>query len=470
MIRRIVGIETEFGITSVGGEGARSLGPDEIARYLFRPVVERWRSSNVFLENGARLYLDVGSHPEYATAECDGLRQLVAHDRAGERIVDDLAVHAEQSLAADGIDAKVYLFKNNTDSAGNSYGCHENYLLDRSTQVRGIATDLLPFLVTRQFICGAGKILTGPPSGGVGGETLEPTYCFSQRAEHMWDGVSSATTRSRPLINTRDEPHAPDEMWRRLHVIIGDANLAEHASYLKFGTTCLVLDAIEAGVDFADLVPVDPVEAVHRISHDPTLTATVRMTDGRELTGLALQREILARVAGVIGDGAGRPAWAPEVLAAWREILDDLEADPMSCADRLDWPAKLRLLEGFRTRDQLGWDHARLALIDVQYHDIDPERGLYNRLVAKGAMRRLLTDEEVDRATVTPPESTRAWARGRFVAELGDRVLAAGWDHVVVTDSRGEKRSVDLSDPYAGSRAHCEAEPDLVSPDGPSPR
>ena len=158
------------------------------------------------------------------------------------------------------------------------------------------------------------------------------------------------------------------------------------------------------------------------------------------------------------------------MLAAWREILDDLEADPMSCADRLDWPAKLRLLEGFRTRDQIGWDHARLALIDVQYHDIDPERGLYNRLVAKGAMRRLLTDEEVDRATVTPPESTRAWARGRFVAELGDRVLAAGWDHVVVTDSRGEKRSVDLSDPYAGSRTHCEAEPDLVSPDGPSPR
>ena len=232
MIRRIVGIETEFGITSVGGEGARSLGPDEIARYLFRPVVERWRSSNVFLENGARLYLDVGSHPEYATAECDGLRQLVAHDRAGERIVDDLAVHAEQSLAADGIDAKVYLFKNNTDSAGNSYGCHENYLLDRSTQVRGIATDLLPFLVTRQLICGAGKILTGPPSGGVGGETLEPTYCFSQRAEHMWDGVSSATTRSRPLINTRDEPHADSTRFRRMHVIVGDANMIETTTLL----------------------------------------------------------------------------------------------------------------------------------------------------------------------------------------------------------------------------------------------
>jgi hypothetical protein len=231
-----------------------------------------------------------------------------------------------------------------------------------------------------------------------------------------------------------------------------------------------VLDAIEAGVDFSDLVPEDPVAAVHTISHDPSLTATVRLPGGRELTGLALQREILGRVAELVGDGAGRPTWAPEVLAEWREILDALETDPLSCADRLDWPAKLRLLEGFRTRESGVVPAQRLALIDVQYHDIDPARGLYNRLVAKGAMRRLTTDEAVEEATVTPPASTRAWARGRFVAELGSRVLSAGWDHVVVTDTRGEKRYVDLADPYAGSRADCEAEPDLVSPDGPAAR
>ncbi|HHX85696.1 MAG TPA: proteasome accessory factor PafA2 [Actinomycetales bacterium] len=489
---RIIGTEIEFGIVAVGqpllssvvtstqvikaytdpGEGAGhvdarwdygSESPMRDARGFDLGAARAYDPSeygvtNRVLSNGARFYVD-HAHPEYSAPEVDSPRDAVLWDKAGELIMHRAG---RESSATEG-HAELKLYKNNVDGKGASYGAHENYLVRRDVDFDALTLSLAPHLLSRQVYTGAGRV-------GIGQFGEHPGFQISQRADYIEVLTGLETTLRRGIINTRDEPHAPDEMWRRLHVIIGDANLAEHASYLKFGTTCLVLDAIEAGVDFADLVPVDPVEAVHRISHDPTLTATVRMTDGRELTGLALQREILARVAGVIGDGAGRPAWAPEVLAAWREILDDLEADPMSCADRLDWPAKLRLLEGFRTRDQLGWDHARLALIDVQYHDIDPERGLYNRLVAKGAMRRLLTDEEVDRATVTPPESTRAWARGRFVAELGDRVLAAGWDHVVVTDSRGEKRSVDLSDPYAGSRAHCEAEPDLVSPDGPSPR
>ena len=216
MQRRIFGIETEFGVTCTF-HGQRRLSPDEVARYLFRRVVSWGRSSNVFLRNGSRLYLDVGSHPEYATAECDDLAQLVTHDKAGERILEDLLVDAERRLADEGIGGDIFLFKNNTDSAGNSYGCHENYLVARAGEFSRIADILLPFLVTRQLICGAGKVLQ-TPRGAV--------YCLSQRAEHIWEGVSSATTRSRPIINTRDEPHADAERYRRLHVIVGDSNMS----------------------------------------------------------------------------------------------------------------------------------------------------------------------------------------------------------------------------------------------------
>ena len=240
MQRRIMGIETEFGVTCTF-HGHRRLSPDEVARYLFRRVVSWGRSSNVFLRNGARLYLDVGSHPEYATAECDNLAQLVTHDRAGERVLEDLLIDAEQRLADEGIGGDIYLFKNNTDSAGNSYGCHENYLIVRAGEFSRISDVLLPFLVTRQLICGAGKVLQTPKAA---------TFCLSQRAEHIWEGVSSATTRSRPIINTRDEPHADAEKYRRLHVIVGDSNMSETTTMLKVGTAALVLEMIEAGVPF----------------------------------------------------------------------------------------------------------------------------------------------------------------------------------------------------------------------------
>ncbi len=237
-----MGIETEFGVTCTF-HGHRRLSPDEVARYLFRRVVSWGRSSNVFLRNGARLYLDVGSHPEYATAECDSLVQLVTHDRAGEWVLEDLLVDAEQRLADEGIGGDIYLFKNNTDSAGNSYGCHENYLIVRAGEFSRISDVLLPFLVTRQLICGAGKVLQTPKAA---------TYCLSQRAEHIWEGVSSATTRSRPIINTRDEPHADAEKYRRLHVIVGDSNMSETTTMLKVGTAALVLEMIESGVAFRD--------------------------------------------------------------------------------------------------------------------------------------------------------------------------------------------------------------------------
>ena len=235
--------------------------PDEVARYLFRRVVSWGRSSNVFLRNGARLYLDVGSHPEYATAECDSLVQLVTHDRAGERVLEDLLIDAEQRLADEGIGGDIYLFKNNTDSAGNSYGCHENYLIVRAGEFSRISDVLLPFLVTRQLICGAGKVLQTPKAA---------TFCLSQRAEHIWEGVSSATTRSRPIINTRDEPHADAEKYRRLHVIVGDSNMCETTTMLKVGTAALVLEMIEAGVPFRDFSLDNPIRAIREVSHDLT--------------------------------------------------------------------------------------------------------------------------------------------------------------------------------------------------------
>src|SRR6201988_3347345 len=256
-----MGIETEFGVTCTF-RGQRRLSPDEVARYLFRRVVSRGRSSNVFLRNAARLYLDVGSHPEYATPECDSLTDLVAHDRAGERILEGLLVDAEKRLHDEGIAGEIYLFKNNTDSAGNSYGCHENFLVSSHGEFGRLADILIPFLVTPQVICGAGKGLQ-TPRGAV--------FCLSQRAEHIWEGVSSATTRSRPIINTRDEPHADAERFRRLHVIVGDSNMSENATYLKGGAESILLRMLEdPGTVLRDVTLENPIRAIREISPDLT--------------------------------------------------------------------------------------------------------------------------------------------------------------------------------------------------------
>lgn len=487
---RIIGTEIEFGIVAVGqqllssvvsstqvvkaytdpgadagGEDTRwdygSESPMRDARGFDLGAARAYDPSefgvtNRVLTNGARFYVD-HAHPEYSAPEVDSPFDAVIWDKAGEVVMHRAG---QESSAIEG-NAELKLYKNNVDGKGSSYGAHENYLVRRDVDFDAITMSLTPHFLSRQVYSGAGRV-------GIGQSGEHAGFQISQRADYIEVLAGLETTLRRGIINTRDEPHAPDETWRRLHVILGDANMSELATYLKIGTTCLVLDAIEDGVDFSDLVPIDPVAAVHTISHDPGLTATVELPDGRELTGIGIQREILGRVTTHVGDGSGRSVWAPDVLDEWRDILDALEENPMSCADRLDWPAKLRLLEGFRARDGLGWDHARLALIDFQYHDIDPDRGLYNRLVAKGAMRRLTTDEQIEHAVTTPPETTRAWARGRFLAEHGDSVVAAGWDHVVVTDSRGEKRYVDLVDPYTGTRAHCEAEPAFLSADGPS--
>src|SRR6476646_2527681 len=287
MERRIFGLESEYGVTCTF-RGQRRLSPDEVARYLFRRVVHWGRSSNVFLENGARLYLDVGSHPEYATPECDKVLDLVAHDKAGERILEALLSAAQLRLHEEGISGEVFLFKNNTDSAGNSYGCHENYLVARQGEFARMADVLIPFFVTRQVYCGAGKVLHGPRGA---------QFCLSQRAEHIWEGVSSATTRSRPIINTRDEPHADAERYRRLHVIVGDSNMSECTTMLKVGTAALVLEMIEAGVPFRDFSLDNPIRAIREISHDVTCRRKVRLASGRELTAVDVQREYVDRAA-----------------------------------------------------------------------------------------------------------------------------------------------------------------------------
>src|SRR5881296_642636 len=258
MDRRIYGLENEYGVTCTF-RGQRRLSPDEVARYLFRRVVSWGRSSNVFLKNGARLYLDVGSHPEYATPECDSISDLVAHDKAGERILEGLLASAETRLREEGIAGQVYLFKNNTDSAGNSYGCHENYLVSRFGEFGKLAEVLIPFLVSRQTFTGAGKVLQTARGA---------LYCLSQRAEHIWEGVSSATTRSRPIINTRDEPHADAERFRRLHVIVGDSNMNEFTTFMKVGITDLVLRMVEGNTVMRDLTLENPIRAIREISHD----------------------------------------------------------------------------------------------------------------------------------------------------------------------------------------------------------
>src|SRR6187401_409259 len=301
MERRIFGLENEYGVTCTL-RGQRRLSPDEVARYLFRRVVSWGRSSNVFLANGARLYLDVGSHPEYATPECDSISDLVVHDKAGERILEQLLVAASQQLREEGIRGVIYLFKNNTDSAGNSYGCHENYLTSRRDDFGHYAEVLIPFFVSRQIYAGAGKVLQTARGA---------MYCIAQRAEHIWEGVSSATTRSRPIINTRDEPHADAERYRRLHVIVGDSNMSEVTTLLKVGSADIVLRMIEAGVAMRDLSLENPIRAIREVSHDVTGRRKVRLASGKEASALEIQQEYYAKAVEFIArEGSSDPLHA----------------------------------------------------------------------------------------------------------------------------------------------------------------
>jgi proteasome accessory factor A len=439
MDRRIYGIETEFGVTCVA-DGQRKLSADEVARYLFRKVVSWGRSSNVFLRNGARLYLDVGSHPEYATPECDDVRELVVHDRAGERILEGLVVDAERRLREEGVEGEVYLFKNNTDSAGNSYGCHENYLVGRGGEFSKLSDVLIPYLVTRQVLVGAGKVLSTPRG---------PLYTFSQRADHIWEGVSSATTRSRPIINTRDEPHADAERYRRLHVIVGDSNMSETTTMLKVGGVDLVLRMIEAGLPVRDLTLENPIRAIREISHDLTGRVTVRLANGRQASALDIQHEYLERASAFVDDHGLHTPTTKRVLDLWERGLRAVADQDLSLVDReLDWAIKHRMIERYRAKHDLPLSSPRIARLDLGYHDISRKRGLYNLMAARGLVERVTTDIEVFAATSTPPQTTRAKLRGDFVrrAQEQRRDFTVDWVHLKLNDQA--QRTVLCKDPF----------------------
>ncbi len=444
MDRRIFGIENEYGVTCTF-KGQRRLSPDEVARYLFRKVVSWGRSSNVFLRNGARLYLDVGSHPEYATPECDDIVDLVTHDKAGERVLEGLLVDAERRLHEEGIAGDVYLFKNNTDSAGNSYGCHENYLVGRHGEFGTLADVLIPFLVTRQILCGAGKVIQTPRGA---------SYSVSQRAEHIWEGVSSATTRSRPIINTRDEPHADAERFRRLHVIVGDSNMNECTTLLKVASCHLVLRMIEEGVVMRDLTMENPIRAIREISHDMTGRRKVRLANGREMSALEIQQEYLSRVSDFVDRRQAHTPTIDRALDLWERGIKAIDSGDLSLVDReIDWVTKWSLIERYRHTHGLPLGHPRIAQLDLAYHDIHRERGLYYLLEKRGAVTRVTNDLAVFAAKSIPPQTTRARLRGSFIkrAQERRRDFTVDWVHLKLNDQA--QRTVLCKDPF---RSHDE--------------
>ena len=440
MDRRIYGLETEFGLTYVPSDGRR-LTPEDAARHLFKPVVNWGRSSNVFLENGSRLYLDVGSHPEYATAECDQVKQLIAHDRAGEAFMLDLVDQAEDQLLEEGHEGRIYMFKNNVDSAGNSYGCHENYLIPRKIEFKRLADMLIPFLVTRQLLCGAGHLIT---------EDDQTKFVFSQRADHMWEGVSSATTRSRPIINTRDEPHADAEYHRRLHVIVGDSTMSETTQLLKIGATDLVLRLIESGEIYHDLRLENPIRSIRQISHDFNGQTVVRLMGGDEPTALQIQWILFESVTEFVKRHSAHHDQVDRVLELWERTLTAIESENYSLIDQdIDWAIKHKLLHGYAQKNSLELSSPRLAQLNLTYHDIDPARGLFHVLKRRGLVSSVVSDADIRDAVENPPATTRAAIRSKFIraARANGRRYSADWVHMKYEDEPGG--IVLCKDPFA---------------------
>lgn len=400
---------------------------------------------NTVLPNGARLYVD-HSHPEYSSPEATTPRGAVLYDLAGDAVGNTIVRTLQATSEATGLEP-IHLYKNNTDGKSASYGTHENYTIPRDLDDKALNAALLPFFASRQVVCGAGRM-------GLGRDGEVAGFQLSQRADFFERLVGLETTVRRPIVNTRDEPHADDRKYRRLHVIIGDANLAHWSQLLKFGTTALVLSLVEKGLA-PDIALYDPVAALHRISHDPSLRNAVPLADGSgELTGLQIQRLYLeAAEAMETADGAVPDADTAEILQMWRETLDTLETDPLAMADRLDWVAKLKLLEAYRVRGDLAWRDPTLQMIDVQYHDLRPEKGLYYKLEAAGRMRRLFSAEEIQTAMWTPPADTRADFRGRLVAKFPDQVISAGWETIAV-ELPGLRRGARITIPEPADLTH----------------
>ena len=435
-----MGLETEYGVTCVV-DGQRRLSPDEVARYLFRKVVVWGRSSNVFLPNGGRLYLDVGSHPEYATAECDNLSDLIKQDQAGDRIVEELAVSAEIRLNAEGIKGQIHLFKNNMDAAGNSYGCHENFSVSRKKNFEEVTESIIPFLITRQIFCGAGKWISSSKGAN---------FQISQRAEHMWESVSSATTRSRPIINTRDEPHADPEEYRRLHIIVGDSNMSETTTVLKVATTELMLRAAEVGLLKDKFTIENPIKTIREISNDLKFRNSFRLSSGREITALQMQNEMYNIVLSMPGlDEILEKPFYRYALNLWRRSLDALESEDYSLVDmELDWMIKRKFMNSYKEKHQLNDMDSRLILLDISYHNIRKDRGLFYILEKSGMAKTLITNNDVNSAMENPPQTTRAALRGRFikVAQEKKRDFTVDWVNLKINDQ--QQSSIACKDPF----------------------
>ncbi|GLY91557.1 proteasome accessory factor PafA2 [Actinoallomurus iriomotensis] len=493
-----MGIETEYGISVPGQPGANAMvtSSQVVNAYLAASAAKARRArwdfeeenplrdargfdlarevadptqltdedlglANVILTNGARLYVD-HAHPEYSTPECTNPRDAVIWDKAGERVMADAARRAAQVPGTQ----PIQLYKNNTDNKGASYGCHENYLMKRETAFSEIVRHLTPFFVTRQVVCGAGRV-------GIGVDGRTDGFQISQRADFFEVEVGLETTLKRPIINTRDEPHADPEKYRRLHVIIGDANMSEVSTFLKLGTTGLVLAMIEDGFLTVDLSVDMPVATLRAVSHDPSCKHLLTLRDGRKMTAVQLQMEYLEQSRKYVEDrfGADVDELTTEILDRWESVLHRLGEDPMQLSSELDWVAKLELLEGYRSRDGLDWSHPRLQLVDLQYSDVRPDRGLYNRLVARGRMKRITADAEVDAAIEDPPEDTRAYFRGRCLRQYADSVAAASWDSVIFdVPGRESLQRVPTLEPLRGTKTHvgalldrCRTASDLVT-------
>ena len=409
---------------------------------------------NTVLTNGARYYVD-HAHPEYSTPECADALELVLADKAGERVLAR-SMQAAGRLLEPG--QSIVVYKNNSDGKGNSYGCHENYLVDRTVPFSSLVRYLLPWFVTRQVFTGAGKV--GSENGAA-----PVDYQLSQRADFFEEEVGLETTLKRPIVNTRDEPHADPQQYRRLHVIAGDANLCEVATFLKVGTTAIVLGMIEdefldAGVAGTrkEWSLAGPVPAMRTVSHDPTCRATVELADGSRMTAVELQWEFL-RLAQKYADETGLELCGGEdvggrVLTRWEAVLGALERDPSSLDGQLDWVTKRRLLDAFVARDSLSWSDPKLSLLDLQYHDVRPDRSLYERLVRAGNVERLVDEADVLRAITEPPGSTRAYFRGMCLARWPESVVAANWDSLILDVGGDPLKRIPMMEPLRGTRAH----------------
>jgi Pup amidohydrolase len=484
-MKRVFGLETEYGITLGGAETvdvvaesielvrrytengalmkwdyeledphldargfrARELlqDTDESAYYEIdkrRPLSFEEIKSDLVLSNGARFYND-HAHPEYSTPECTTLPQIVAQDKAGERILAECARRRNQKLPTG---FEVCLYKNNTDFAGHSYGCHDNYLMRRDVAWDKIVAGMLPFLITRQIFAGAGKM-------GIEAESAqgEPgVYQISQRADFFSVVVSIDTMNRRPLINTRDEPHVDASRYRRFHVILGDSNMSEWATAMKVGTTSLVLDLIERG-EAPQLEIAQPVDANKSISRDQTYDWIIELKDGRKISAIDVQRIYLRAASKLNDDSSQDRQW---ILREWEKVLNDLERDVVSTRDRIDWAAKKFLLDALQEEEKLSWSDPWLQSIDLEYHNLDLERGLYYELVRKDLMRRVTSEEEIKTAIFSPPETTRAFFRGRAVARFNDEISSIQWDEIVFTN---EAHSFRVALPEAAMNPRLDA-------------